>query len=138
VSRLQTPAPAPPEHRAAELVQLVSAASVFDALVDVLADRILAKLEGRSTVARYADVEASPYRTGRAFLDAARREEFPTFLRSRRVTALWGDCEQAIERRKRARPPTTQDELERAELEKMGVKLRLVNDTAPAARKARR
>ena len=137
MSRLQTPAPAH-DHRAAELVQLASASSAFDALVDVLADRILAKLESRSTAPRYADVESSPYRTGRAFQEAARRGEFPTFLRSRRVTALWGDCEQAIEQRQRARPPTAQDDLERAELEKMGVKLRPVNDTAPAARKARR
>ena len=55
----------------------------------------------------------------------------------RRTTALWTDVEAYIERRKRAKPEAsaepTQADVEREELERMGVKLRPMNDTAKRA-----
>lgn len=79
----------------------------LDVLMVALADRLAPLLAARLDANRphYADRARNPYGSPRAFLDAARRGEFPTFMRARRVTALWADVEAAIERRARARRP---------------------------------
>jgi hypothetical protein len=52
-----------------------------------------------STATRYADSLDNPLGSARAFADAARRGDFPTFRKSRRVTALWTDVETWIQSR---------------------------------------
>ena len=44
----------------------------------------------------WADKLCNPYGSERAFLDAARRGEFKTFRRSRRITAMWVDVANVI------------------------------------------
>jgi hypothetical protein len=79
----------------------------FDPILVALADRLAPLLAERLTQARprYADARSNPIGSPRAFLDAARRSDFPTFLRARRITALWADVEASIERRSRAQRP---------------------------------
>ncbi len=73
---------------------------------------------------RYADAKNNPLGTARAFLDAGRRGDFPTFKRSRAIVARWSDVEQYIERCGRQPPKATalDDDLEL--LRKAGVRLR--------------
>jgi hypothetical protein len=63
---------------------------------------------------RYADAKNNPLGKARAFLDAGRRGEFPTFKRSREVVARWSDVEKYIERRGKPtrQAPTLDDDLE--------------------------
>ncbi len=75
--------------------------------VERIAQRVLALLvpliSRSSDAPKYADKERNPYGKPRAFLDAARRGDFATFRRCRRLTALWPDVEAAIERRRTAK-----------------------------------
>ncbi|WP_438038635.1 hypothetical protein [Sorangium sp. So ce128] len=49
---------------------------------------------------RYASSKTNPLGSARAFLDAGRRKNFPTFKRGKEVWALWTDVETWIESRK--------------------------------------
>jgi hypothetical protein len=49
----------------------------------------------------WADKDHNPYGSERAFLDAARRREFPTFTVRRRVTAEWSHVVEAIQKKRR-------------------------------------
>jgi hypothetical protein len=89
---------------------------------------LLVAMMGAPTSPRYADAKDNPYGSERAFKEAARNGEFPTFLRVRRTTALWTDVERAIEGHQRAkRAPVvvaTQEDDDRAELAGLGVRLK--------------
>lgn len=110
----------------------MSTAGPSDPLIDALAERIaplIAPVIGvvvETAVARamsalepsgpkWADKLCNPYGSERAFLDAARRGDFETFRRARRVTALWVDVVAAIEgrqgggRKKRPAAPAEPD-----------------------------
>ena len=50
---------------------------------------------------KYADAKNNPLGSPNAFLVAARRNDFATFRRKRRITALWADVERCLESRKR-------------------------------------
>jgi hypothetical protein len=121
----------------------VKAGVCLEGLLDELADRIADRLAVRISqgAQRYADKDANPYGSARAFLDAARRGDFPTFKRARKVTAKWGDVEAAIESRRcpvRAVVASPDpDDLDRAELEAAGVRLCPVNDVTRGCRGAR-
>jgi hypothetical protein len=100
---------------------------MLDAFVDAVATRVVEKLGALPTKPRYANAKNNPLESERAFLDAARRGDFETFIRARRVTALWEDVERYVEGRKRRARPLTDDtgeDPERAELEGAGVRLR--------------
>jgi hypothetical protein len=96
----------------------------FARRLDVLLEGIFQKFEQRlddllsgqaqHQTPRYADAKNNPLGRARAFLDAGRRGEFPTFKRSREVVARWSDVEQYIERRGKPTPPasTLDDDLE--------------------------
>ncbi len=53
---------------------------------------------------KYADAKNNPLGSSNAFLVAARRNDFATFRRKRRITALWVDVERSLEGRK---PPSS-------------------------------
>lgn len=105
--------------------------NVLDALLDELADRVAARLAGRlapDPAARWAGAKDNPLGSARAFLDAGRRGEFPTFKRGREVVARWGDVQAYIEGRqcrRKARPRPAAlldpDERRRAQLRAAGV-----------------
>jgi hypothetical protein len=100
----------------------------LDELLDDLAERIanrIAARGGASTPApKYADARNNPLGSARAFLDAGRRGDFPTFKRARSVVALWSDVEAYIERRRRAPRAPDQELDDISELEAAGVRLR--------------
>ena len=48
---------------------------------------------------QYADATCNPYGAQRPFADAARRGDFATFRRARKVTALWADVLDAMHSR---------------------------------------
>ena len=100
------------------------AGDALNALVDLLAARVAEKLAPHLTgeKPRYADGRNNPLGSKRAFLDAARRKDFSTFVRSRRITALWSDVERYVESRKRA-PRAPKMDSDRAELVAAGVRL---------------
>lgn len=104
--------------------------AALDAFVDVLAERVALKLAPLVGAGKphYADATSNPLDSDRAFLDAARRGDFATFKRGKRITALWSDVERYIEGCKRpARAPKdAAADPERAELEAAGVRLRPV------------
>jgi len=52
---------------------------------------------------RWATAKDNPLRSSRAFLDAARRGDFPTGKRGREIAARWTDVEAWIEGRKDSR-----------------------------------
>lgn len=139
----RSPSPPPPPAVTGLLAMLAAveatAPGAIEALVDLIADK-LAERSGGGGAPKYADATNNPYGSARAFADAARREEFPTFIRARRVTALWTDVEAAIERRKRpvrprkAAPPAPQSPLDdRALLERAGARLGGPADDTPPA-----
>ena len=98
----------------------------LDALLDELAERVARKLAERSgrEAPRYADARNNPLRSARAFLDAARRGDFPSFKRGREVVAHWAEVERHIERRRRRVTSTAELDDDRALLERAGVRLR--------------
>ncbi len=102
--------------------------AILDAILDVLAERVAEKVALRVSAGkpRYADGRNNPFDSERAFLEAARRGDFETFLVSRRVTALWSDVERYIESRTRpARPaPLDAGDPDAEELIDAGVRLR--------------
>jgi hypothetical protein len=78
--------------------------------IDAIARRVVELLHNVTapTIApRYADALSNPLGSPRAFADAARRGDFPTFRRCRRVTALWLDVEAWIESRPSRRAQAT-------------------------------
>jgi hypothetical protein len=109
-------------------------ASSFARRLDVLLEGVVQKFEQRlddllseqvqRQTPRYADAKNNPLGKARAFLDAGRRGEFPTFKRSREIVARWSDVEQYIERRgsQPHQATTVDDDLEL--LRKAGVPLR--------------
>ncbi len=104
--------------------------AALDAFADFIAERVAEKVALRVGAAspRYADATSNPLESERAFLDAARRGDFATFKRCKRVTALWVDVQQSMEGRVRpARKPkdvAADADPDRAELEAAGVRLR--------------
>jgi hypothetical protein len=84
-------------------------ADSFARRLDVLLEGVVQKFEQRlddllsgqaqHQTPRYADAKNNPLGKARAFLDAGRRGDFPTFKRSREIVARWSDVEQYIERR---------------------------------------
>jgi hypothetical protein len=100
-------------------------------LVERVARRVVELLRAESPVVtpRYADAESNPLGSARAFADAARRGDFPTFRRSRRVTAKWSDVEAWIESRP-SRRRTCVDEIDPAALLKDALASRGRNATA--------
>jgi hypothetical protein len=71
-----------------------------------LVDLVAAKLAAHTAAAapsppRYADGDNNPMGSARAFLDAGRRGDFPTFRVARKVTALWSDVLASIEAKKK-------------------------------------
>lgn len=82
------------------------------------------------TTPRYADKDNNPWGAQRPFLDRARDGAFPTFRIARKVTALWSDCEAAIEARATT-IPQKMSESAADELAREGVRPR-----APRAAKA--
>ena len=117
-------------------------ADSFARRLDVLLEGVVQKFEQRlddllsgqaqHQTPRYADAKNNPLGKARAFLDAGRRGEFPTFKRSREVVARWSDVEQYIERRGKApqQSSTVDDDLEL--LRKAGVPVRGDSGRAPA------
>lgn len=106
------------------------ALDLFETLLDELAERLAERLAARQgpQTPRFADAETNPYGSARAFQDAARRGEFPSFIRNRRVTALWSDAEQAVMQKRRRRRPARPEpgiDSDRAELAAAGVPLRI-------------
>lgn len=72
----------------------------IEAIAAVVVERLRGVVPAVATVApEWADKFTNPYGSERAFLDAARRGEFKTFRRCRRVTARWADVAAAIERK---------------------------------------
>ena len=89
-----------------------------DDLVERVARRVveLLRADAPAVTPRYADARDNPLGSPRAFADAARRGDFPTFRRSRRVTALWCDVAAWIESRPAKRSRCVPDELDPAKL----------------------
>ena len=102
-------------------------AGLLDALLDELADRVAARLRSAPDAgpAFYSSEDPGPFKTSRAFLDAARRGEFPTTRVARRVTARRADVEAAIAARlaKRTARPEDVAAGDAELLERMGVVL---------------
>jgi hypothetical protein len=77
-------------------------------LSDADLDRLAARLAPRLAAAlapahpEWADKDHNPYGSERAFLDVARRGDFKSFRRNRRITARWVDVAAAIESSKGA------------------------------------
>ena len=96
----------------------------LEAFLEALADRLADKLAARAAppAPRYAIARENPIGSARAFLDAARRGDFPTFKRGRTVAALWADVERYVEGRRR-RTNTTPADDDRALLMKAGLRL---------------
>lgn len=96
----------------------------LEALAEMVADRVIARLSGNSP--RYASAVENPLGSSRAFLDAHRAGRFPTFKRGREVLAKWADVEAYIESR-RTRPSehrAEKDQGDVASLAKMAPKRR--------------
>lgn len=78
------------------------------AVLQLLASAVADELQRRGivrTADRWADAKENPLGSARAFLDAGRRGDFPTFRRGRETVARWEDVEAYIASRpKRARP----------------------------------
>ena len=90
----------------------------YDALAEHLVPRLKAVITeavahalGARMDPKWADKFSNPYGSARAFLDAARRNEFKTFRRNRRITAEWSEVARAIERTRgagrKAKPATS-------------------------------
>ena len=117
----------------------VALEGAFDALLSLLAARLAPMVAAHLVQpSRYADKDSNPYGSGRAFLDAARRGDFPTFRRARKVTARWEEVETALEKRRPARAQACLPgpiDPDRAELESAGVRLRPANDAGHTRRR---
>ena len=88
--------------RAAEMGELL------DGLVDALADRIAERIQARlGQRPRYYDAADNPLGSKRSFLDAARRGEFPSFRRGKRVLARREDVDAWLEAGERRSPVRT-------------------------------
>ena len=70
-------------------------------LQTLIATAIAELLAPTSASPKYADAKNNPLGSPNAFLVAARRNDFATFRRKRRITALWVDVERWLEGRKR-------------------------------------
>lgn len=67
--------------------------AVLDVLADLLADKLTERIASRqNATSRYYDTANNPLGK-RRFLEAARRGEFPSFKRGKRVLALRTDVE---------------------------------------------
>jgi hypothetical protein len=85
-------------------------AAVFDALADLIVDRLADRIAGRVALDAAAFYTQHTAPVGkRAFLEAARRGEFPSSKRGRTVLAKRSDVEAWIERGRRA--PTTDNDV---------------------------
>ncbi|WP_437994389.1 hypothetical protein [Sorangium sp. So ce145] len=82
---------------------------------------------------RYATSKANPLGSARAFLDAGRRKNFPTFKCGREVWAFWTEVETWIESRKiapRERKPGDDADDDRARLIGAGLRFAPANGRA--------
>ena len=66
--------------------------------VDQIARRVveLLRADAGAPAPTYADANNNPLGSARAFLDAHRRGDFPTFKRGREIVARWEDVEAYI------------------------------------------
>lgn len=98
---------------------------LLEVFIELLAERVAEKLASRTggPAPRYATARDNPLRSPRAFLDAARRGDFPTFKLGRCVAALWSDVERHVEGRKRPKKADPADD-DRALLQRHGLLLR--------------
>ena len=104
----------------------------LDALLDDLADRVAERIvervglgEQASNRSAYYSAKNNPLGSQRAFLDAARRGDFPSYKAGRRVLARCEDVDRWIESRPRKHSEPPADEVsDRALLEGAGVRLR--------------
>lgn len=76
--------------------------------VDLIADAVAEKLAARRPTPagppELATARSNPLGSARAFLDAARRGDFPSSRRGREVVATWSDVESYDRSRLRPRP----------------------------------
>ncbi len=89
-------------------LQGVSPDTLFGAFLDAVADRVAERLAARiapTSTDRFASAKDNPLGSARAFLDAGRRGDFPTFKRGREVVARWADVVARIESRQCKRKP---------------------------------
>lgn len=109
-----------------------SAEQLLGALIEALAERVAEKMAARlpASTPRYATAKENPIGSARAFLDAARRGDFPTFRRGRSVAALWSDVERYVENRK---PMAATIDDDRAILLKSGLVFRSVSPSRSRA-----
>lgn len=76
----------------------LSVGVLLDALAEELAGRLLSRLSV-AACPEHASAQHNPLGSARAFLDAGRRGDFPTFKRGRQVVARWNDVLAFIEAR---------------------------------------
>jgi hypothetical protein len=77
---------------------------LFEALADLVADKLAERLAARALdAAPFYDADTAPVKR-RQFLEAARRGDFPSFKRGKRVLARREDVDRWIESGARARP----------------------------------
>lgn len=98
--------------------------ALLEALADAIAEKVAEKVAARLAVAPAAPALATaknnPLGSSRAFLDASRRGDFPTFKRGREVVARWSDVAEYDRARMRPRrklttaTPTQTDAIEAA------------------------
>lgn len=99
---------------------------LVEALADEIADRVAARLSAPQDGGFYSAKDPGPFKTSRAFLDAARRGEFPTARVAREVVARRSDVDAAIAARLARRTPRP-EEVKASDadtLREMGVELR--------------
>lgn len=80
--------------------------TLLDQIADRIAERVIARI-ARDPAEHHATAKNNPIGTPRAFLDAGRRGDFPTFKKGREVAARWCDVTAYIERRTCERKPRT-------------------------------
>jgi hypothetical protein len=85
--------------------------AVLDVLADLLADKLTERIASRQAAASpYYDTEHNPLGK-RRFLEAARRGDFPSFKRGRRVLALRTDVDAWIAKGARSKPANNNETL---------------------------
>ncbi len=104
----------------------MSPALTLDGILDLLADKLAERLATqRSDAAPFYDADTAPVKR-RQFLEAARRGEFPSFKRGKKVLARREDVERWIEsgaRERTASAPARPDESDEQLLARSGILL---------------
>ncbi|NUQ76819.1 MAG: hypothetical protein HUU21_25065 [Polyangiaceae bacterium] len=119
-------------HRSAPLAERQQRLVDLDALLDELADRVAERITQRigkgiptASGSEYYSANNNPLGSQRAFLDAARRKDFPSFKPGRTVLARREDVDRWIESHPRTRhEPSSDNPTDRDLLERAGVRLK--------------